>query len=74
MRAPLTLFAELLISVLERGIVLVVRLDGPPGDRRLLCGVGLPDAADPILMALCATSMYGTRSRSYDYDDDFWDE
>jgi hypothetical protein len=69
-RGPVASFADVLIAVLERGIVLAIRLDGPPGDRRLLFGIGLSDAADPLLMALCATSMH----RMHDVFDDGWDD
>ena len=71
-RAPVTSFTDLLVSILERGIVLAIRLDGPPGDRRLLLGIGLTDAADPLLMALAASGAFRSR-----YDDAFdfdWDE
>jgi hypothetical protein len=68
--APVSSFTDLLLSVLERGFVLAVRLDGPPGDRRLLLGIGLADAADPLLMALCASGAFGHRSMP-EYEDDF---
>ncbi len=72
MQAPVASFADLLISILERGFVLAVRLDGPPGDRRLLLGLGLADAADPLLMALAAS---GAFRASPDFDTDLgWDE
>ena len=58
---PVSSFTDLLVSILERGFVLCIRLDGPPGDRRLLLGIGLADAADPILMALCASGAFRPR-------------
>ncbi len=74
-QAPVSSLTDVLLAILERGFVLAVRLDGPPGDRRLLLGIGLADAADPLLMALCASGALRPR---YDVDaefDDFgWDE
>jgi hypothetical protein len=68
--APVSGLADLLIGVLERGIVIALRLDGPPGDRRLLVGFGTPEAIDPIMLAL------GVTSRVFDsrYDSDGWME
>jgi hypothetical protein len=66
--APVSGLEELLISILERGLVLVIRLHGAPGDRQLLVGVGLPESVDPMLLALGATSLF----RRPDQDPDFW--
>jgi hypothetical protein len=66
--APVSGLEDLLISVLERGLVFVVRLHGEPGDRRLLVGVGLPESVDPMLLALGATSLF----RRPEQDADFW--
>ena len=55
---PVSGWEDLLIAVLERGLVFVVRLSGVPGDRRLLFGVGLPGSIDPMLLALGATSLF----------------
>ncbi len=75
MQAPVASLADLLVSILERGVVLAVRLDGQPGDRRLLLGVGLADAADPLLMALCAAGAFRPgHSFGADADDFGWDE
>ena len=59
---------ELLISILERGLVFVIRLHGEPGDRQILMGVGLPESVDPVMLALGATSLF----RRPDEDPDFW--
>ena len=65
---PVSGLEEMLISILERGIVLVIRLHGDPGDRHLLLGVGLPESVDPMLLALGATSLF----RRPEQDPDFW--
>ncbi len=70
-RPPCASFTDVLLSILERGFVVAIRLDGPPGERRLLCGVGLADAADPMLLALCAAGAF--RSQRDDSDDFGWD-
>ena len=46
--------ADLVISILEKGIVLVLKLEGPPGDRHLAVGLGLAENADALLMAMHA--------------------
>lgn len=66
--APASGLADLLISVLERGIVLVLRLDGPPGDRHLVVGFGTTGAVDPLLLALGVTGHLGGR-RERDWAD-----
>lgn len=66
--APVSGLEDLLVSILERGLVFVVRLHGEPGDRRLLVGVGLPESVDPMLLALGATSLF----RRPEQDADFW--
>ena len=73
MSGPIVSLGDLLVSILERGFVLAIRLDGPPGDRRLLLGIGLADAASPLLMALCATGAFTTRDpQPVDPFDDGW--
>lgn len=66
--APVTTgLADILLSILERGIVVAIRLTGPPGDRRLVVGFGTPGAIDPILLALGMTSgVFGRRDGGYD--------
>jgi hypothetical protein len=54
MSAPVMSLADLLVAVLERGVVLVLRLEGRPGDRRLHVGLGFTDSADALLLALAA--------------------
>ncbi len=66
--APVSGLEDLLISVLERGLVFAIRLHGAPGDRQLLVGVGLPESVDPVMLALGATSLF----RRPDEDPDFW--
>lgn len=44
--------AEALIAVLEKGIVIVLKLDGTPGDRHLRVGIGTADSSDALFMAL----------------------
>ena len=56
--APVSGLADLLISILERGLVLVVRLHGEPGSRQLLVGLGLPESVDPMLLALGAANLF----------------
>ena len=71
---PVASLADLLISVLERGVVLAIRLDGSPGDRRLLVGFGLTSSADPILMALCAAGTFRRHENPVEFDDELdWD-
>ena len=67
---PVSSLAEVLLAVLEKGIVVAIRLVGPPGDRRLLVGLGTPESIDPLLLALGMTSGVFT-SR---YDEHGWME
>ena len=60
--SPASILADLLLGILERGVVLVLRLDGPPGDRRLVVGVGTTGAVDPLLLALGVTGHLGRRA------------
>jgi hypothetical protein len=66
--APVSGLEDLLVSILERGLVLVIRLQGEPGDRRLMVGVGLPESVDPVLLALGATGVF----RRPDTDAEWW--
>ena len=68
MTTPSSGLADVLISVLGRGVVLVLKLEGPPGDRHLAVGLGLAESADLLLMAIGA----GHLSRSFD-DPSYWD-
>lgn len=49
---PVSGMADFLVSIQERGIVRVLRLDGPPGDRRLLHGFDTPNSAGALVIAL----------------------
>jgi len=55
---PVSSLADLLVSILERGLVLVIRLHGEPGNRQLLVGMGLPESVDPMLLALGVTNLF----------------
>jgi hypothetical protein len=68
--APVSGFEDLLISILERGLVFVVRLGGVPGDRHLEFGLGLPESVDPMLLALGVTSGF----RSPGYEPGWWQD
>jgi hypothetical protein len=68
--APVSGLADLLIGVLERGVVVALRLDGEPGNRRLLVGFGSPESAEAVLLAIAATSLFRRPRR----DEDWWDE
>jgi hypothetical protein len=65
---PVSGIEDLLVSILERGLVFVVRLSGEPGDRRLMVGVGLPESVDPVLLALGAAGVF----RRPDPDAEWW--
>jgi hypothetical protein len=71
-----SILADVLLAVLERGIVVGFRLVGPPGDRRLLVGLGTAESFDPVLLALGITGHLGGRSGWYGdpYEDDPYDE
>jgi hypothetical protein len=62
--------ADLLTSILERGIVIAFRLDGPPGDRKLLVGFGTIESADALMMALGFTSLL-RRQHAYGYEEEW---
>lgn len=68
--ASVSTLADVLVAVLERGIVVAFRLVGPPGDRHLAVGLGLAESTDVLLMAL-GLSTGAFRSG---YDDDGWME
>ena len=64
--APVGGLADILISVLEKGVVLVLRLEGAPGDRRLVVGLGLAESAGPLMLALGVTGHLGRRPDAWD--------
>lgn len=55
-QSPVSTLAEVLLAVLERGVIVAFRLAGPPGDRRLIVGLGTPESADALLLALGMTT------------------
>ena len=59
---------DLLVSILEKGIVVVIKLHGDPGDRQFLVGLGLPQAVDPMLVALGVSGVL----RRPEYADDWF--
>ena len=70
MTAPVSGIADLFLGILERGVVIVLRLEGPPGDRRLLVGAGLPESAQALMIALGATTIF---NRPYGGWQEEWD-
>jgi hypothetical protein len=60
-----SILADVLLAVLERGIVVGFRLVGPPGERRLLVGLGTTESFDPVLLALGITGRLGGRRGWY---------
>jgi hypothetical protein len=62
---PGSILADVLLAVLERGVVVGFRLVGPPGDRRLLVGLGTAESFDPVLLALGITGHLGGRRGWY---------
>jgi len=60
-----SILADMLLAVLERGVVIGLRLVGPPGDRRLLVGLGTAESFDPVLLALGITGHLGGRRDWY---------
>jgi len=68
--APVGGLLDLLTSVLERGVVIALRLDGPPGDRKLLVGFGTIESCDALMMALGFTSLV-RRQHAYGYEDEW---
>lgn len=68
---PLSGLADFVTAILERGIVIVLRLEGEPGERRLAVGFGLPDAASPLLLALSASSVL--RQHGEEWEDEWAD-
>jgi len=71
---PGSMLADVLLAVLERGVVVGFRLVGPPGDRRLLVGLGAAESFDPVLLALGITGHLGGRRERDWYGDAFEDE
>jgi hypothetical protein len=60
-----SILADVLLAILERGVVVGFRLVGPPGDRRLLVGLGTAESFDPVLLALGCTGHLGGRRDWY---------
>ena len=73
--APVSSVSDLLVAILERGVCLVIRLQGPPDARELALGVGLADSAAPIIAALCASDGLGRPQSNHapgGFDDIDW--
>ena len=70
MTEPSSALADLIVGILQRGVVLVLNLEGPPGDRHLAVGLGLAESTDVLLLALgVTTGAFGSR-----YESDGWME
>jgi hypothetical protein len=63
---PSSALADLIVGILQRGVVLVLKLEGPPGDRHLTVGLGLAESTDTLLLALGLTT--GAFGSGYDAD------